>query len=89
MVIAQGEAEGGPDNLHIGADQWLFVVSGNGEAVIDGRHIKLSSGTIVLIQRGERHEIRNTGKAPLKTVNIYVPPAYTPRGDELPAGESK
>ena len=45
-------------------------------------------GTLVLIGRGETHEIRNTGDAPLKTLNIYVPPAYTDEGDELPAGKA-
>ena len=30
MVIVAGDAEGGPQNRHRGADQWLFVVSGTG-----------------------------------------------------------
>ena len=37
---------------------------------------------------GEGHEIRNTGDAPLKTLNEYVLPAYTGSGDELPARKS-
>lgn len=41
----------------------------------------------MLIGRGERHEIRNTGGTPLKTLNFYVPPAYTGEGDELTAGK--
>lgn len=28
MVILAGGKEGGPDNNHQGADQWLFVVPG-------------------------------------------------------------
>ena len=28
MVIAAGDKEGGPDNRHSGADQWLFVAGG-------------------------------------------------------------
>lgn len=88
MVIAPGGSEGGRDNRHRGADQWLYVESGEGEAVIDGKASPLKAGALVLIQRGETHEIRNTGRAPLRTLNIYVPPAYTKDGDELPAGES-
>jgi len=42
MVIAPGEAEGGPGNRHRGADQWLFVVSGRGEARIKGKRYALS-----------------------------------------------
>ena len=88
MTIAPGGKEGGPDNRHRGADQWLFVVEGTGEAVVAGRPEKLQPGALVLIEHGETHEIRNTGTAPLKTVNIYVPPAYTGQGEELPAGQS-
>ena len=40
----------------------------------------------MLIQRGDAHEIRNTGRTPLKTLNFYVPPAYAQDGDELPPG---
>ena len=75
-------------NRHKGADQWLFVVSGTGEATVNGEPIELRAGTLVLIQRGDTHEIRNTGEGPLRTLNIYVPPAYTTDGEELPAGRS-
>jgi hypothetical protein len=33
------------------------------------------------------HEIRNTGRRPLETLNLYVPPAYTSKGDPLPRGK--
>ena len=88
MTLPPGESEGGPDNRHQGADQWLFVVSGTGEAVVNGRRIELRDGTLMLIQRGDIHEIRNTGKEPLRTLNVYVPPAYTKEGEELPAGQA-
>ena len=39
------------------------------------------------MQRGDTHEIRNTGTGPLKTLNVYVPPAYTEDGQELRAGK--
>jgi len=35
MVIAPGDSEGGPDNRHRGADQWLYVVSGTGLAIVE------------------------------------------------------
>ena len=86
MVLPPGDAEGGPDNRHRGSDQWLYVVSGTGRATIEGVAHPLRSGTLLCIQRGEAHEIRNTGRALLKTVNVYVPPAYTRGGDPLPRG---
>lgn len=88
MTLAPGEAEGGPDNRHKGADQWLYVVSGTGHAVVYGERVELREGTLLLIQRGEEHEVRNTGEVPLRTLNVYLPPAYTDKGDELPAGEA-
>jgi mannose-6-phosphate isomerase-like protein (cupin superfamily) len=88
MTLAPGASEGGPDNRHKGADQWLFVVGGEGQAIVEGERVELRNGTLVLIQRGETHEIRNTGKEPLKTLNFYVPPGYTAEGDELAAGKA-
>ena len=86
MVLPPGESEGGPDNRHRGADQWLFVVAGSAQAVVNGRRRALRAGTLLLIERGETHQIRNTGRTPLRTLNVYVPPAYTAGGDELPRG---
>ena len=86
MTLAPGEVEGGPDNRHRGADQWLFVESGTGTAIVQGRRHALRAGSLLLIQRGDVHEIRNTGRRPLRTLNIYVPPAYTKSGEELPRG---
>jgi mannose-6-phosphate isomerase-like protein (cupin superfamily) len=87
MVIAPGDSEGGPDNRHRGADQWLFVVSGTGLAIIDGEQQKLKAGSLLVVERGERHEIRNTGRTPLKTLNLYYPPAYDQEEEPLPAGK--
>lgn len=86
MTLGPGDTEGGPENRHRGADQWLFIESGTGVVIVSGRRVPLRAGTIVLIERGETHEIRNTGRTPLKTLNVYVPPAYTKAGNELPRG---
>ena len=87
MSLAPGETEGGRDNRNRGADQWLYVVSGAGVAIVEGDRVEPRAGTLVLIRRGERHEVRNTGDTPLRTLNVYVPPAYSAGGDEPPAGE--
>lgn len=86
MVIAPGDSEGGPDNRHRGADQWLYVVAGTGVAIVEGKRQPLRAGSLLVIERGERHEIRNTGRGLLKTVNLYCPPAYDEDEDPLPAG---
>ena len=86
MVIAPGKSEGGPDNRHRGADQWLFVLSGTGVAIFAETRHRLKANSLLLIERGTLHEIRNTGRTPLKTLNVYVPPAYDSEGEELPRG---
>ena len=63
MTLAPRETEGGPYNRHKCADQWLDVVSGTGVAIVEGERVELREGTLVLIGRGETHEIRNTGDA--------------------------
>jgi mannose-6-phosphate isomerase-like protein (cupin superfamily) len=86
MVLAPGEAEGDADNKHRGADQWLFVLSGRGVARVNEHRYKLSKGSLMFIERGDEHEIKNTGRTLLRTLNIYVPPAYKSNGDPLPRG---
>jgi mannose-6-phosphate isomerase-like protein (cupin superfamily) len=83
MVLAPGETEGGSKNHHKGADQWLYVVSGSGLAIVKGKRIKLTEHTLLLIEKGDNHEIRNSGTTPLKTLNFYLPPAYSKSADPL------
>ena len=92
MVIAPGGSEGGPDNRHRGADQWLYVVGGRGTAKVRDKGgtahaIALSTGTLLVIEHGERHEIRNDGDEDLKTLNFYYPPAFDAQGNPIGPGK--
>jgi len=86
MTIPPGDSEGGPDNAHRGADQWLFVIDGKGAAIVNGKHRALKSGTLLLISKGERHEIKNVGRTNLRTLVFYTPPAYRNSDARLPRG---
>ena len=86
MVIAPGDSEGGPGNRHRGAEQWLYIVAGTGIAVVEGRRVPLKAGKLLVIERGERHEVRNTGRTLLKTLNFYTPPAFDLDGEPIGAG---
>ena len=66
MVIPPGDAEGDPENRHRGADQWLFVLSGTGVATVNKRRYPLRAGSLMLIERGDLHEVRNTGRGLLR-----------------------
>jgi len=87
MVLAPGKSEGSSHNRHRGADQWLFVLSGTGRARINGKRYPLGAGSLVLIEHGDEHEITNTGRGLMKTLNFYVPPAYDAKGDEMGPGK--
>jgi len=56
-------------------DQFFRVEEGAGEAVLDGfRTIK--AGFAVLVPAGTKHNIINTGSAPLKLYTLYAPPNH-------------
>ena len=76
MTLEPGQSTGGPDNAHADSDQWLYVVSGSGRAVVEGETVRLDSGDLVVVEAGETHEIENDGNEPLQTLNLYVPPDY-------------
>ena len=61
--------------------------TGTGLAIVDGVQQPLQEGSLLVIERGEAHEIRCTGDKPLRTVNFYSPPAYSDDGETLPAGD--
>ncbi|MEX2582830.1 MAG: cupin domain-containing protein [Gemmatimonadota bacterium] len=86
MVLAPGEITGDDDNRHAGSDQWLYVVSGEGLATIEDQGYVIRGGSLLLIERGETHAIQNDGDEPLRTINFYVPPAYSADGEPLPSG---
>jgi len=76
MVLDPQSSTGGPNNKHAHSDQWLFVTSGNGTAIVAGDEVPLKVNSLLLIEAGETHEIKNTGDKPLKTLNFYCPAQY-------------
>ena len=57
-------------------DQFFRVEEGTGEAVLDGVRTKIRSGFAVLVPAGTKHNIINTGSAPLKLYTLYAPPNH-------------
>jgi mannose-6-phosphate isomerase-like protein (cupin superfamily) len=83
-----GTSDDEPSNEHSSSEQWLFVVAGSGEAVIGKkrgrlRRIKIVENSLLLIEKGELHQIKNTGRRNLRTINFYAPPAYNDDGEPL------
>lgn len=68
------------------SEQWVLVLAGTGRATVVSktqvrRSVVLRAGSLLVIEKGERHQIRNTGKASLRTLNTYCPPAYDSAGE--------
>jgi mannose-6-phosphate isomerase-like protein (cupin superfamily) len=83
-----GVSDEEPGNEHPRSEQWLFVMSGSGEATIGQRggrlrRVKINENSLLLIEKGEIHQIRNTGRAHLRTINFYAPPAYDQDGNPI------
>lgn len=82
MVLQPGKSSSDkPENEHPKVEQWLFVISGSGKAKVGSQSAKLKAGSLLLIEKGEPHQITNDGDQPLVTLNFYAPPAYTPKGN--------
>jgi mannose-6-phosphate isomerase-like protein (cupin superfamily) len=86
MTLAPGKSSSDePVDEHPKAEQWLFVVSGSGVAIGKSSRIAIREGSLLLIQKNEPHQIKNTGRKPLVTINFYSPPAYTDDAEVRPA----
>ena len=84
MTLRPGQSSSDePVNEHPRCEQWLFVVSGTGRATTRAgkRRVALKTNSLLVIEQGEPHQITNTGRRALVTLNLYVPPAYTDDGD--------
>lgn len=74
MAIPAGGEIG--EEVHDKEDQFFRVESGEGEVLIDGVAHKVGDGTAVIVPKGARHNIRNTGAEPLKLYTLYSPPHH-------------
>lgn len=72
MSIPAGEDIG--EETH-DADQTTFIVSGEGQVVVDGARTKVTDNHLVVIAKGAKHNIVNKGEGELKLYTIYAPPA--------------
>lgn len=74
MSIGPGEEIG--EEVHSDTDQFFRVEDGEGEVQIDGRTSKIESDVAILVPAGAKHNIRNTGREPLKLYTLYAPPHH-------------
>ena len=60
------------------SDQTTFFVSGEGQAVLDGKPTKVTPNHLLVIPKGTKHNIVNKGDGPLKLFSVYSPAAEPP-----------
>ena len=73
MALKPGEDIGA--EVHT-LDQFFRVEEGAGEAVLDGVRTPIRAGFAVVVPAGAKHNIVNTGTAPMKLYTLYAPPNH-------------
>ena len=74
MTLQPGDDVG--EEVHDGHDQFFRIESGKGEVLIDGSRHPVEDDDAVIVPAGARHNVTNTGAAPLKLYTLYAPPEH-------------
>lgn len=74
MTLQPGEEIGA--EVHDDRDQFFRFEEGDGAVDIDDHCYQVSDGSGVVVPAGTRHNVRNTGSAPLKLYTLYGPPEH-------------
>jgi mannose-6-phosphate isomerase-like protein (cupin superfamily) len=57
-------------------DQCFFFVDGTGQSVVAGNAAPVAQHEVLCVPAGTPHNIRNTGRKPLKLFTLYAPPQH-------------
>lgn len=74
MTLPPGEQIG--EEIHADRDQFFRVEQGEGEVWIDGAATRVKDGMAMTVPAGARHNVKCTGREPLKLYTIYAPPEH-------------
>ena len=74
MTIQPGDEIGA--EVHEDRDQFFRFEEGTGTVDIDDNSYAVQDGSGVVVPAGARHNVRNTGAAPLKLYTLYGPPEH-------------
>ena len=77
MSIPPGESIGTEEHPHV--EQTLVILSGSGQAMLDGRRVNVGEGEVIVVTPGTEHNLVNTGTTPLQLFTTYVPPNHIDR----------
>ena len=74
MTLKPGEEIG--SEVHEDRDQFFRFEEGEGTVDIDDNSYAVEDGSGIIVPAGARHNVRNTGDAPLKLYTLYGPPEH-------------
>ena len=74
MALKPGEEIG--EEVHEDHDQFFRIEGGSGEVLIDGTRTAIKADDAVIVPAGARHNVINTGDAPLTLYTLYGPPEH-------------
>lgn len=74
MSIPVGEDIG--EEVHENTDQMLFIVDGEGEAILNGEVRRVEEHDVVFVPAGARHNLKNVSDEDLKLFTVYAPPEH-------------
>ena len=74
MALQPGEEIG--SEVHADIDQFFRIEQGAGTVEIDGVRHQVKDDDAIIVPAGARHNVINTGAAPLKLYTLYAPPEH-------------
>ena len=77
MSLEVGEEIG--EEIHDEEDQFLRVEKGTGKVILEGVSHELVDGSSVVVPKGVKHNIINTGDEAMKLYTLYMPPHHRDR----------
>ena len=76
MALLPGEEIGA--EVHTAVDQLLYIVKGEGTAVVGTAPEALGKGAMFCVPAGTTHNVINTSDETLKLFTVYSPPQHAP-----------
>ncbi|HXK37957.1 MAG TPA: cupin domain-containing protein [Candidatus Paceibacterota bacterium] len=74
MALPRGVEIG--EEIHEENDQFFRIEEGEGKVIINDEPHAISDGSVVIVPKGAKHNVINTGAGPLKLYSLYMPPHH-------------
>jgi len=80
-------SQGPPLHVHSGHEEAFYVIEGECEFEMDGKTLRATPGTFILVPRGAAHKFRLVSPEPAKLLKTLSPPGFEKFFEEID-GES-